>query len=58
MECTEIHNDDACNILMELRNNGQLCDAVIKVECEEFPIHRNIMSVCSPYFRSLFTGEI
>ena len=58
MECTEILNDDACNILMELRNNRQLCDAVIKVECEEFPIHRNIMSACSPYFRSLFTREI
>lgn len=49
---------EASNILLELRNNKQLCDAVIKVENTEFPIHRNIMSACSPYFRTLFTTEV
>lgn len=49
---------EASNILWELRNNKQLCDAVIKVEDTEFPIHRNIMSACSPYFRTLFTTEV
>ncbi|XP_061180400.1 kelch-like protein 10 isoform X2 [Saccostrea echinata] len=48
---------EAFDILWELRKSGQLCDAVIKVENKEFPIHRNIMSACSPYFRTLFTTE-
>nr|QTM97704.1 KLHL10 [Sinohyriopsis cumingii] len=48
----------ACNILNELRKTGQLCDAIIKVENQEFPIHRAIMSACSPYFRALFTNEM
>lgn len=46
----------ACNILNELRNTGQLCDAVIKVEDGHFTVHRAIMSACSPYFRALFTN--
>lgn len=49
---------EACNILWELRKSRQLCDAVIRVENTEFPIHRNIMSACSPYFRTLFTNEL
>ncbi|XP_022304667.2 kelch-like protein 10 [Crassostrea virginica] len=49
---------EACNILWELRKSGQLCDAVIRVENTEFPIHRNIMSACSPYFRTLFTNDL
>ncbi|KAK3108652.1 hypothetical protein FSP39_012601 [Pinctada imbricata] len=48
----------ACNILSELRNSRQLCDAIIKVDHREFPIHRNIMSACSPYFRALFTNDM
>uniref|UniRef100_A0A0L8I331 BTB domain-containing protein n=1 Tax=Octopus bimaculoides TaxID=37653 RepID=A0A0L8I331_OCTBM len=48
---------EACNVLMELRNTGQLCDAVIKVDEESFMIHRAILSACSPYFRVLFTNE-
>lgn len=46
------------NILWELRKTGQLCDSVIKVENEGIPIHRAIMSACSPYFRALFTNEM
>ena len=46
----------ACNVLNELRKNGQLCDAVIVVEDGNFPVHRAIMSACSPYFRALFTN--
>lgn len=46
----------ACNVLNELRRNGQLCDAVIRVEDGQFPVHRAIMSACSPYFRALFTN--
>lgn len=47
-----------CNILSKLRDCGQLCDAVIKVEGEEFPIHRAILSASSPYFLALFTNDM
>ncbi len=46
----------ACNVLNDLRQSGQLCDAVIKVEDGQFPVHRPIISACSPYFRALFTN--
>ena len=46
----------ACNVLNDLRKNGQLCDAVVRVEDGSFPVHRAIMSACSPYFRALFTN--
>lgn len=46
----------ACNVLNDLRRSAQLCDAVVKVEDGHFPVHRAIMSACSPYFRALFTN--
>lgn len=46
----------ACNVLNELRKNGQLCDVVLRVEDGHFTVHRAIMSACSPYFRALFTN--
>lgn len=50
-------NSDALfGILSELRQAGKFCDAVIKVKNQSYPIHRNIMSACSPYFKSLFTS--
>ncbi|XP_041366387.1 kelch-like protein 10 [Gigantopelta aegis] len=48
----------ACNVLAELRKSGELCDAVIKVDGQAFPIHRAILSACSPYFRALFTNQM
>lgn len=46
----------ACGVLNDLRKGGQLCDAVIVVENGHFPVHRAIMSSCSPVFRALFTN--
>ena len=46
----------ACNVLNELRKTCQLTDAVLRVEGGVFPVHRAIMSACSPYFRALFTN--
>lgn len=48
----------SCDVLSELRQRGQLCDAVLKADGVEFPIHRPIMSACSPYFRALFTNGL
>ncbi|KAM9425736.1 kelch-like protein 10 [Pholidichthys leucotaenia] len=38
----------------ELRLEGTLCDAVIRVEDIEFKIHKIILVILSPYFRALF----
>ncbi|XP_043911358.1 kelch-like protein 10 [Protopterus annectens] len=46
----------SCKIINQLRLQGKLCDAVIKVNGEEMEVHRNIMCSCSPYFRALFTS--
>ncbi|XP_076009808.1 kelch-like protein 10 [Genypterus blacodes] len=42
-------------VFNELRLLEELCDAVIRVQKEDFHIHRVILSGCSEYFRSLFT---
>ncbi|XP_055900994.1 kelch-like protein 10 [Biomphalaria glabrata] len=38
-----------------LRRAGHFSDAIIKVDNVVFPVHRNILACCSPYFRALFT---
>lgn len=47
----------ACSVLSELRRSGQLCDGVIKVDGQKFPIHRAILAASSPYFRAFFTNQ-
>lgn len=48
----------AGNVLSELRQCGQFCDAILKAEGKDFPVHRAIMSACSPYLRALFTNGL
>ncbi|XP_076009955.1 kelch-like protein 10 [Genypterus blacodes] len=43
------------SVFNELRLKEELCDAVIRVQNEDFHVHRIILSGCSEYFRSLFT---
>ncbi|XP_076008553.1 kelch-like protein 10 [Genypterus blacodes] len=45
-------------VFNELRLKRQLCDAVISVDGEEFPIHKIILSCCSQYFRSCFSWNL
>ncbi|XP_071775343.2 kelch-like protein 10 [Centroberyx gerrardi] len=49
--------DEASNNLVftELRLDGKLCDAVIRVDGVTFNIHKIILCGCSPYFCTLFT---
>uniref|UniRef100_A0A0A9YPI4 Kelch-like protein diablo n=1 Tax=Lygus hesperus TaxID=30085 RepID=A0A0A9YPI4_LYGHE len=45
--------------LSELREMNMLCDAVIRLDDGiVFPVHRAILSACSPYFRALFTTTL
>ena len=44
----------AMQSLYDFRQNNLLCDAVLRLEDGGvFPIHRAILSACSPYFRSV-----
>ncbi|XP_043911379.1 kelch-like protein 10 [Protopterus annectens] len=47
----------SCEIFNELRLQGILCDAILKVDEVEMKVHRNILCSCSSYFRTLFTGS-
>lgn len=49
-------SNKACEILNDLRKNGQLTDSVIKVSDGSFSVHRAVMASCSPYFRALYTN--
>ncbi|XP_071377574.1 kelch-like protein 10 [Centroberyx affinis] len=42
-------------VFNELRLEGKLCDAVIRVDGVTFNVHKIILCGCSPYFRVLFT---
>ncbi|ROL48890.1 Kelch-like protein 10 [Anabarilius grahami] len=45
----------AFNEFHEVRLQGKLTDAVIKVNGKEFKAHKIILCACSPYFRMLFS---
>ncbi|XP_018899627.2 kelch-like protein 10 isoform X1 [Bemisia tabaci] len=52
-------SQQAMQSLYELRQQNQLCDATLRLENGQiFPVHRNIMSACSGYFRALFTTSL
>ncbi|XP_026025033.1 kelch-like protein 10 [Astatotilapia calliptera] len=44
------------SVYNELRFEGKFCDAIIKVEDVEFPVHKIILCNCTPSFRALFTS--
>ncbi|KAK2861041.1 hypothetical protein Q7C36_005207 [Tachysurus vachellii] len=41
-----------CGLLNEMRLDGSLCDAVLRVDEVDFKVHKNILSAYSPYFSS------
>ncbi|XP_047672921.1 kelch-like protein 10 isoform X2 [Tachysurus fulvidraco] len=44
-----------CGLLNEMRLDGSLCDAVLRVDEVDFKVHKNILSAYSLHFRALFT---
>lgn len=53
-------SEQALNVLYQLREEGQLCDAVITLDDGTvFNVHKAILSACSLYFRYfIFTTYI
>ena len=43
--------------LNKMRESGQLCDVVIKVDEREFYGHRVVLAATVPYFMAMFTSE-
>lgn len=41
-----------------LRNEHCFTDAILCVGDREFPCHRNVLAVSSPYFRAMFTSDL
>ncbi|ELU15153.1 hypothetical protein CAPTEDRAFT_88338, partial [Capitella teleta] len=44
--------------LNEFRNGRSFTDAVLCVGHEEFPCHRNVLAVSSPYFNAMFSSDL
>ena len=44
--------------LNKLRAESSLTDVILCVGGDEFPCHRNVLSVCSPYFEAMFSGDL
>ena len=51
-------NLQALNGLNELRKNGVFCDAILRIDDQDFPIHRVVLSSISNYFKALFTVDM
>lgn len=44
--------------LNEFRHEALFTDAVLCVGQEEFPCHKNVLAVSSPYFQAMFTSDL
>nr|XP_033481248.1 kelch-like protein 10 [Epinephelus lanceolatus] len=45
---------ESSSVFDKLRQEGDFCDAVIKVKDAEFQVHKVVLCNCSPYFLALF----
>ncbi|XP_076026682.1 kelch-like protein 10 [Genypterus blacodes] len=55
---TSVQDKGSNPSLDELRLRKQLCDAVISVQGQEFPIHKSVLSHYSQYFRACFSWNL
>ncbi|XP_014775076.2 kelch-like protein 21 [Octopus bimaculoides] len=49
---------DLVKRLDSLRIEATFTDAILCVQHEEFPCHRNVLAVSSPYFKAMFTSDL
>ena len=51
--------ENYCSNLMKqmesFRKEGTMCDAIIVVDNQELPVHKNILSSVSPFFKNIFS---
>ncbi|KAG8445402.1 hypothetical protein GDO86_010256 [Hymenochirus boettgeri] len=55
--CLPSHSDAILSGLRSLRFNPLLSDVILVVQGQEFPCHRAVLALCSPYFHAMFTGD-
>lgn len=46
------------NGFSKLYKNQEFVDVILCVEKTEFPCHRNVLAVSSPYFMAMFSGNL
>ena len=56
--CDERYSKEILKRLNKLRENQVMCDVIIKIDNQEFPAHRNILSASSDYFLAMFNGNM
>lgn len=56
--CDERYSKEILKRLNKLRENQVMCDVVIRIDNQEFPAHRNILSASSDYFLAMFNGNM
>ena len=54
--CDKEFKEELLSKLNQLRKEKVLCDVTLRIEGQDFPAHRSVLSAASPYFRSLFTS--
>lgn len=55
---TDSHAKSILTTMNNLRKSGMLCDVMLKVEGQDFPVHRIVLAACSDYFCAMFTNEM
>lgn len=55
---TDSHAKSILTTMNNLRKENMLCDVMLKVEGQEFPVHRIVLAACSDYFCAMFTNQV
>nr|XP_039261484.1 kelch-like protein 12 [Styela clava] len=53
-----VWTDYTRTILHSIREMTETCDFIINVDDESFPVHRNVISAASSYFRAMFSSNM
>lgn len=54
----EVLENYSCHLMKQMetfRKDGIMCDAVIVVDDQELPVHKNVLSAVSPFFKNIFS---